>query len=171
MDLENADSLTFGELIKAFRKRAGLTQEQFAKHLEKSRLSIIDWEAGTSRPQTKGDLLDIAHVVQLNEEETTLLLKAGGQDPAPCVWNIPYSRNPYFTGRETILEQLANELRVLQPLTVSQPVAISGLGGIGKTQIALEYAYRFYRKYRAVLWVEASSRNRWIASYVELVDV
>ncbi|BCL79673.1 tetratricopeptide repeat protein [Ktedonobacteria bacterium brp13] len=168
--MENVDHLTFGELIKVFRLRTGLTQVQFAKQLEKSRRSLIDWEAGNSRPQTKGDLLDIARVAQLSEEETTLLLKAGGQDPTPLVWSIPYLPNHYFTGREAILERLANELFVSQPLTVSQPVALSGLGGIGKTQIALEYAYRFYRKYQAVLWVVASDRDKWIASYVTLAE-
>jgi tetratricopeptide (TPR) repeat protein len=171
MGLENAESLTFGELIKAFRQRAGLTQAQFAGRLEKSRRSIIDWEAGTSRPQKKGDLLDIARVARLDEEETTLLLRAGGQDPSPLIWNIPYPRNPHFTGREAALLQLASALRFSQPLTVPQPIAITGLGGIGKTQIALEYAYRFYQNYQAVLWVEASSRDRWIASYLALADL
>ena len=37
MDLENAENLTFGELIKAFRRRAQLTQVQFAERLEKNR--------------------------------------------------------------------------------------------------------------------------------------
>lgn len=171
MDLENVENLTFGELVKAFRRRAKLTQAQFAKKLEKSRRSIIDWEAGNSRPQTKGDLLAIADIVKLGEEETTLLLKAGGQDPTPFAWNLPYARNPYFTGREATLSRLTNELQQASALSISQPVALSGLGGVGKTQIALEYAYRFYRKYEAVFWVEASSRDRWVASYVALADL
>jgi tetratricopeptide (TPR) repeat protein/transcriptional regulator with XRE-family HTH domain len=171
MDLEHAEDLTLGELIKAFRRRAHLTQVQFAEQLEKSRRSIIDWEAGTSRPQGKGDLLAIARVARLDEEETILLLKAGGQDPTPLVWNIPYARNAYFIGREALLSQISVELQWAQPPTTSQPIALCGLGGSGKTQIALEYAYRFYRKYQAVLWVEASSRDRWIASYVALAEL
>lgn len=169
--MENAESLTFGELVKTFRQRAGLTQVEFAARLEKSRRSIIDWEQGTSRPQTKGDLQDIARVAQLNEEETVRLLKAGGQDPSPRIWTIDYPRNPYFTGREAILAQIAQELRTSHPPVVPLPFALSGLGGIGKTQIALEYAYRFYQQYQAVLWIEASSPDRWIASYIALAAV
>lgn len=132
MDLENVENLTFGELIKAFRLRAKLTQAQFAEKLEKKRRSIIDWEAGSSRPQTKGDLLAIANIVKLSEEETTLLLKAGGQDPTPFAWNLPYTRNPYFTAREATLSHLTNELQQAPALSTSQPVALNGLGVLEK---------------------------------------
>ena len=40
---------------------------------------------------------------------------------------------------------------------LAQAQAISGLGGIGKTQTAVEYAYRYRQKYRAVLWLNAES--------------
>src|SRR5712691_5973942 len=38
----------------------------------------------------------------------------------------------------------------------------------GKTQTAVEYAYRYYHTYRAVLWVNAASRDALITSYVDL---
>lgn len=69
----------------------------------------------------------------------------------PSIWNVPYPRNPLFTGREELLTQLATALQADQPTAISQPEAISGLGGIGKTQLALEYAYRFRQNYQAVL--------------------
>jgi hypothetical protein len=58
----------------------------------------------------------------------------------PVVWNVPYSRNPNFTGRESILAQLEAALPSGMPAALSQ--AIAGLGGVGKTQTAVEYAYR-----------------------------
>jgi hypothetical protein len=54
------------------------------------------------------------------------------------VWNIPYGRNSVFTGRERILVQLAEALNMSNVTALSLPHAISGLGGIGKTQIASE---------------------------------
>ena len=61
----------------------------------------------------------------------------------PPLWNVPYRRNPYFTGREDILTRLAAALRTDNTAALTQPQAISGLGGIGKTQTAVEYAYRY----------------------------
>ena len=84
----------------------------------------------------------------------------------PTVWNIPYPRNPYFTGREELLHRLAASLRTGETVGVSQPQAVSGLGGIGKTQIALEYAYRYYQEYDAVLWTRADTQEALISGFV-----
>ncbi len=46
-----------------------------------------------------------------------------------------------------------------QPVALAQPQAISGLGGIGKTQTAVEYAYRYRDAYDAVFWVRADSSD------------
>ena len=85
----------------------------------------------------------------------------------PPIWNIPHRRNPYFTGREKLLSQLTAALRAGQTTALSQPQAISGLGGIGKTQIALEYAYRYYQDYQAVLWTSADTLDTLISGFVE----
>src|SRR5579884_543027 len=59
------------------------------------------------------------------------------------IWNVPFRRNPFFTGRESILTQIRSLLDAGKAAALSQPPAISGLGGIGKTQTAVEYAYRY----------------------------
>ena len=82
------------------------------------------------------------------------------------MWNIPYPRNPYFTGREELLRRLAASLRAGETVGISQPQAVSGLGGIGKTQIALEYAYRYYQDYDAVLWTRADTQEALISGFV-----
>ncbi len=84
----------------------------------------------------------------------------------PAVWNIPYPRNPYFTGREEVLNRLAASLRAGETVGISQPQAMSGLGGVGKTQIALEYAYRYYQDYDAVLWTRADTQEALISGFV-----
>ena len=77
-------------------------------------------------------------------------------------WNVPYARNLFFTGRENLLKSLHNALRSYQA------VALSGLGGIGKTQIAVEYTYRHQNDYTAILWVNASSREILITEFGSL---
>ena len=84
----------------------------------------------------------------------------------PAVWNIPYPRNPYFTGREELLRRLAAALRGGETVGISQPQAVSGLGGVGKTQIALEYAYRYYQDYDTVLWTRADTQEALISGFV-----
>jgi len=73
-------------------------------------------------------------------------------------WNVPYHRNLFFTGREALLTDLHELLTMKKSAALIQPAAISGLGGIGKTQVALEYAYRYGAEYQTVLWVRAESR-------------
>jgi tetratricopeptide (TPR) repeat protein len=77
----------------------------------------------------------------------------------PEVWQVPYRRNPFFTGREELLARLHEQLATKGTTALSQASAISGLGGIGKTQTALEYAYRYERDYRYVLWVSAEKED------------
>jgi len=83
-------------------------------------------------------------------------------------WNVPYVRNPFFTGREELLKQLHENLAQNKAAALTQAQAISGLGGIGKTQTAVEYAYRYRDEYRCVLWINAATRDELITSFVEL---
>jgi tetratricopeptide (TPR) repeat protein/transcriptional regulator with XRE-family HTH domain len=76
----------------------------------------------------------------------------------PAIWNVPFSRNPFFTGREEVLSHIQACLHTDKP-TGELPVALCGLGGIGKTQTAVEYCYRFSPVYQAVLWARADTRE------------
>ncbi|MGH3922198.1 MAG: FxSxx-COOH system tetratricopeptide repeat protein, partial [Pseudonocardiaceae bacterium] len=63
-------------------------------------------------------------------------------------------RNARFTGRTEDLQRLRRELQA-QGRAVVLPVALQGMGGIGKTQLALEYVHRFRSAYDLVWWIEA----------------
>ncbi len=80
-------------------------------------------------------------------------------------FNVPHPRNPVFSGREELLEDLRKALTQGSQAALSQPQAMSGLGGIGKTQAAVEYAYRFLDDYRAVLWSGAESRDALVSGF------
>jgi tetratricopeptide (TPR) repeat protein len=69
----------------------------------------------------------------------------------PSVWNV-VTRNPGFTGRQPTLKLLRKQLTAQSAVTVQ---AVAGMGGIGKTQLAIEYAHRFARKYDIVWWINA----------------
>ncbi|WP_327010401.1 FxSxx-COOH system tetratricopeptide repeat protein [Dactylosporangium sp. NBC_01737] len=79
----------------------------------------------------------------------------------PAVFNVPV-RNTKFTGREADLRQLRANLlnrRSAALLTGDMPIALQGMGGIGKTQLAMEYAHRFKNAYDVVWWVPADPVN------------
>ncbi len=93
------------------------------------------------------------------------------QEIAHKRWNIPYHRNPLFTGREEVMTQLHDILHAGQVAELSQAPALSGLGGVGKTQIAVEYAYRYQNNYQAILWLQAESRDTQLASLAQIANV
>ena len=82
------------------------------------------------------------------------------------VWNVPLARNPNFTGRERELTLLHNALTSGLPNTSFQ--AVSGLGGVGKTQLALEYAYRYARDYHVVWWLRAEEPATLASDFADL---
>jgi hypothetical protein len=87
-------------------------------------------------------------------------------DPAPTMIGVPH-RNPFFTGREPLLAKLHQQLQTTGITALAQ-AAIHGLGGIGKTQTAIEYAHRFGTSYRFVLWVRAEQEAEIGAAYLSI---
>jgi hypothetical protein len=104
-------------------------------------------------------------------EELPQLVASAPRAALPNIWNVPYPRNPFFLGREAELAQILQNLQTGQATALAQPQAISALGGIGKTQLALEYAYRYHQDYAAVLWARAESTEALISSYVALATL
>jgi tetratricopeptide (TPR) repeat protein len=79
-------------------------------------------------------------------------------------------RNQHFTGRESMLNQLHERL-IGSPEGTLVLHALQGLGGIGKTQLAAEYAHRFKGEYDLVWWIPAEDDAVTRASLTALADV
>ena len=99
----------------------------------------------------------------------------------PAVWNVPHLRNLHFTGRDELLDRLDQQLSseaqddmtTTRRAALTQPQAIKGLGGNGKTQIAVEYAYRSrdLDRYTHTFWVNAASEEALLTSFVALAEL
>ena len=74
--------------------------------------------------------------------------------------NLPHA-NRYFSGRILQLAELHRSLQDKSLAAVTQPVALHGLGGVGKTQLAIQYAWDYQSHYSALLWIEAESESAW----------
>ena len=88
-------------------------------------------------------------------------------------FGVPSQRNPYFTGRESILERLHQHLTHSTTTAITRVQAISGLGGIGKTQTAVEYAYRYHydqQVYDHVFWVKADTEANLVTDFANLAN-
>lgn len=85
----------------------------------------------------------------------------------PEITNLP-ARNPHFTGRDTILDDLHQQLHAERRTAIVPTGAIHGLGGIGKTQLALEYAHRYASDYDLIWWINAEQQATAITGLVNL---
>jgi tetratricopeptide (TPR) repeat protein len=161
----------FADQLGRYLGRAGFTQQELAHKIEMHRNTIVKWMNRTSWPTSRGQVLRLADELFLEKQERKALLQAARfsieQWPTE-VWTVPQQRDMFFTGRDEVFQSLREHLVPGRTMALTQ--AISGLGGIGKTHTAVEYAYRFHRDYEAVLWLQADSWETLVSACVQLAD-
>ncbi|KID73289.1 Kinesin light chain 1 [Metarhizium brunneum] len=88
----------------------------------------------------------------------------------PCHFLVPFGRNQSFVGRETILSKLLGRIWPGTNKDDCQRTAVEGLGGIGKTQIALEAVYRVHEEHPdcSIFWVPAVDVNTFENAYHDI---
>jgi len=160
---------SFGAILKTFRKRRRISQRVLAELLGVHRNTIWSWEQGNYLPDSKGMILELARLLYLDESETGQLLQSSLTGLSP-LWSVPSRRNPFFTGREQILQHLHEQLSTNTGEVMLRAAALQGLGGIGKTATALEYAYRFAQYYAATFWIEAETTESINASFLRIAE-
>ncbi|MGW5638770.1 FxSxx-COOH system tetratricopeptide repeat protein [Streptomyces sp. NPDC003832] len=92
---------------------------------------------------------------------------ADGHRGTPAVWGSVPPRNPNFTGRDDLLDALHRRLRK-EKATAVLPNALHGMGGVGKTLLAVEYLYRHLGDYDLVWWISAERTAQIALSLAEL---
>ncbi|HET8844368.1 MAG TPA: tetratricopeptide repeat protein [Ktedonobacteraceae bacterium] len=146
---------SFSDTLKELRNRKHLSRAKLAQRLKVHPSSIEKWERGDVLPD-RARVEDVMRALALGDAERLLLLEAHtGHRLLPTLHNLPAVRNPYFTGRAEILAELHGQ--IVSGCRVALTQAISGLGGIGKTQLALEYVYRYQKAHTHLFWISADS--------------
>src|SRR5437588_1694117 len=172
-------STSVASRLRQEREQRAWTQSEVAERIGTTQINISRWENCITIPspyyrQKLAELFgksiqELGFISGSNEERTKEVSTSVALDshtPLP-IWNVPYRRNPFFTGREDILSHLYTVLRDSKVASLTQAHALSGLGGIGKTQIAVEYAYHYREHYQAIFWVTASTRDALSADFVK----
>lgn len=178
------------------RKRRQWSQQEIADCIGTTRHNVSRWEAGLTTPgpyfraklcelfgtsAQKLGLLDTNPSPSAEREAEVAVSTGAPPANTPALWTVPYLRNLHFTGREELLKQLDQQFSAsrneastqLRGAALTQPRAIKGLGGIGKTQIAVEYAYRAREqsRYTHILWINAASEEAIMTSFVALAEM
>jgi hypothetical protein len=103
-----------------------------------------------------------------NTERVARFLRFELAGDLPAIWNVPHHRNRNFTGRSQLFADLRQALTAEKAAALTQTQAVHGLGGVGKTQLALEYAYRHAADYGLVWWLRSEAPATLAADYADL---
>jgi len=174
------------DLLRQHRIARNWRQQDVADQLGIAVITIQRWERGSQHPSAYYRV-KLCALFGLSAQELGLLETIPPEGGAPSataneitLWTVPYARNPYFTGRDALLDQLMQQFARTKKLPTSihhaaltQSQAIKGLGGIGKTQTAIEYAYRAHEQghYTHVIWISSVSEESILASFVALANL
>ena len=152
----------FGEMLKTWRREAGLTQSQLAGLSTVSVRAIRDLELGKVQQPRRDTIHLLADALRLNGSHRTAIELAMGETSATGalkqVYNLsqavpPASFGP-FAGRQSELDAIIQLLGTKHERLV---MAVVGFTGVGKTRLALEAAQVLHASSRMpVLWVYMS---------------
>ncbi len=159
--LEGADASTIPVPWQGVKKYRPTTKEGYEELYRRL----------TGQPLTPKPALGTRRTLPPRERIHDFIADMPGERPFEVIENVPYARNPYFTGRDTILQNLHEALSKDSATVLTQGYAISGLGGIGKTQTAVEYTYRYRSDYRYIFWVRADTEVVLQTGFVEIAKL
>ena len=117
---------------------------------EDGTLNTVSDNVGSTRVHS-GDTTDLQIADGSRSQNPSMLPDAS--------FMVPYRRNEQFIGRQDLLTKLRAKLSISVPNEWNHCVALYGLGGVGKTQLALEYVYAEKSNYDMIFWITAVSED------------
>ncbi|KAM3446486.1 hypothetical protein MY3296_009633 [Beauveria thailandica] len=163
--------LNCAKAIKHFRKNDAPLKHVAWPRIRQNFTTTLEELA--SRLDHVKKLVEARNLVQVNQNLDKLALVDSGlhQGPQLPYYQLPFARNHNFFGRSKIIEQIKEKLRPVLPTRGINSVAVWGTGGIGKSQVALEYAHAQIaeQEVQLVLWLPAETVSELSNAIVEAV--
>ncbi|RAQ60826.1 NB-ARC and TPR domain protein [Aspergillus flavus] len=136
---------------------------EFQQGLKRVQMLSQQVERETQRAATTAALKWNNEMITLFQSLSTGHKHAGPE--LPC-FHIPLTLNDRFYIREGLLDQISGTLNPKAGRSGPRALVLYGIGGAGKTQTALQYAYRAREQYDAVLWISADSTVKMAQDYM-----
>jgi tetratricopeptide (TPR) repeat protein/DNA-binding XRE family transcriptional regulator len=143
------------------------SQLQLAEWVGTTSVNISRWENGATFPSPYFRQR-LSEVFGKTQAELGL---SPSPPPGARISIIPITRSPFFTGRDHLLALLHERLSTARTAALTQAQSLYGLGGIGKTQAAAEYAYRYGDDYAHVFWMRAAMYETLAADFVTVAEL
>ncbi|KAI9708927.1 MAG: hypothetical protein M1820_003621 [Bogoriella megaspora] len=90
------------------------------------------------------------------------------EDTITRFYHLPFAPNNKFRAREDVLQDIQETLDPDNITSAAQSLALFGMGGVGKTQIAMKFAHRSLERYDVVLWIAADNIITMNQSFCEI---
>jgi tetratricopeptide (TPR) repeat protein/transcriptional regulator with XRE-family HTH domain len=198
--VKNDRKFSLNSRLRDARTEQGWSQQDLADKIGTTSINISRWENGSTFPspyyrqrlskvfgKTPAELgllpppRPVSRKTHVKREPTPSQEADSNETPVELVllpqprisriWNVPIMRNPFFTGREDLMNLLQQRLSTERTAALTQPQALFGLGGIGKTQTAAEYAFRYGDDYAHVFWMRAATSDTLAADFIKLAEL
>ena len=164
--VKNVKKSSVNSLLRKARSERGWSQQKLAEMVSTTSVNISRWENGSNFP-TPYFIQKLCDAFEKTPAELGLISRSH----IARLWTVPFIRNPFFTGRESLLTLLHERLSITRMAALTQAQALYGLGGIGKTQTAAEYAFRYGDEYTHVLWMTAATHETLDADFAQLAQL
>lgn len=155
------------KIQKLIEKRALAGNESNLKRIRKAFGSVYDEKTLVESLRVLETYKTTIHIYMTNSTHDTHL------EMTDAIYDIPSRQLSFFVGRQDVLEKLSDCLENTTVHSTRRKAAIlTGMGGQGKTQIALEYCQRaqLSKTYGIIVWIDASTEITLIRTFSNIVD-
>ena len=99
----------------------------------------------------------------------TLIVDARTSDiVASKYFMVPYEKNPFFVGQDDLIDQIFDRLCESKHHQYNHRIALYGMGGVGKTQTTLAYAYTMKQNYHSVFWISGVNQTTLLSGFEQI---